>query len=49
MVDGTIRDNVKVGMEVKIVLKKDQKSGKMTQGIVKDFLQNHQNITEELK
>ncbi len=35
---GTIRNNIKPGMEVSIVLKKDQRKGKLTQGIVQDIL-----------
>jgi uncharacterized repeat protein (TIGR03833 family) len=36
--DGTRRGNIKQGAEVSIVLKKDQRSGKLTEGIVKDIL-----------
>ena len=36
--DFTIRDNIKPGLRVNIVLKKDQRSGKLTGGIVKDVL-----------
>jgi uncharacterized repeat protein (TIGR03833 family) len=36
--DGTSRANVKAGLQVFIVLKKDQRSGKLTEGIVKDIL-----------
>lgn len=36
--DGTIRANIKPGMLVLIVLKKDQRSGTLTEGIVKDLL-----------
>ncbi|GAB5409603.1 MAG: YwbE family protein [Balneolaceae bacterium] len=35
---GTIRSNIKPGLEVAIVLKKDQRSGALTHGIVKDLL-----------
>ncbi len=35
---GTNRSNIKPGMRVLIVLKKDQRSGKLTDGIVKDIL-----------
>jgi uncharacterized repeat protein (TIGR03833 family) len=38
MMDGTTRVNIKTGMRVLIVLKKDQHSGKLTEGIVKDIL-----------
>lgn len=34
------RNNIKAGLRVKIVLKQDQKSGKLTEGIVKDILTN---------
>jgi len=34
----TCRDAIKAGQPVLIVLKKDQRSGKLTQGIVKDIL-----------
>ena len=36
--DGTCREKIKAGQPVLIVLKKDQRSGKLTQGIVKDIL-----------
>ncbi|MDB5257557.1 MAG: hypothetical protein JWM14_2252 [Chitinophagaceae bacterium] len=36
--NGTIRANIQPGARVKIVLKKDQKTGTLTEGIVKDLL-----------
>ena len=36
--DGTTRANIKPGMRVNIILKKDQRSGILTEGIVKDLL-----------
>jgi len=36
--DGSQRINIKPGIEVLIVLKKDQRSGKLTEGIVRDIL-----------
>lgn len=36
--DGKTRANIKPGMLVHIVLKKDQRTGKLTEGIVKDLL-----------
>ena len=36
--DGTIRSNIRPGLVVVIVKKEDQKTGKMTQGIVQDIL-----------
>lgn len=37
---GKARSGVRPGMEVDIVLKKDQRSGALTRGIVKDILTN---------
>ena len=36
--NGTNRSNIKLGMQVLIVLKQDQRSGKLTVGTVKDIL-----------
>ena len=36
--DGTVRANIKRGMLVNIILKKDQRTGTLTEGIVKDIL-----------
>ncbi|MEJ8844299.1 YwbE family protein [Lacibacter sp. H375] len=36
--EGTIRSNIKPGMQVLIILKKDQRTGVLTEGIVKDLL-----------
>jgi uncharacterized repeat protein (TIGR03833 family) len=38
--DGNTRANIKPGLRVRIVLKKDQASGKLTEGMVKDILTN---------
>ena len=38
--NGKKREDIKRGLKVNIVLKKDQKSGKLTGGIVKDILTN---------
>ncbi|MGB9937982.1 MAG: YwbE family protein [Methanobacterium sp.] len=38
--DGKHRKNISRGSEVYIVLKKDQKSGKITHGFVKEILTN---------
>jgi uncharacterized repeat protein (TIGR03833 family) len=40
MNNGTIRANIKEGMNVGIVLKEDQRTGKITTGIVKRILTN---------
>lgn len=36
--NATIRDNIEIGDTVNIVLKKDQKIGKLTKGVVKNIL-----------
>ncbi len=36
--EGTTRKNIRPGMKVAIVLKKDQRSGKLTHGVVKNLL-----------
>uniref|UniRef100_A9A7B2 Repeat protein (TIGR03833 family) n=1 Tax=Methanococcus maripaludis (strain C6 / ATCC BAA-1332) TaxID=444158 RepID=A9A7B2_METM6 len=38
--DGKNRSEITAGLKVNIVLKKDQKTGKLTTGIVKDILTN---------
>lgn len=38
MTDGQTRSLIKPGQKVSIVLKKDQKTGKLTEGIVKHLL-----------
>ena len=38
--DGNSRSNIKPGLKVSIVLKKDQRTGKLTEGLVKDILTN---------
>ena len=37
---GNQRASIKAGMKVAIVLKADQQSGKLTEGVVKDILTN---------
>ncbi|CAM3037050.1 YwbE family protein [Paenibacillus sediminis] len=37
---GQLRSNIRPGLEVDIVLKQDQPTGKLTRGIVKDILTN---------
>ncbi|MFK4997122.1 YwbE family protein [Bacillus sp. N9] len=36
--NGQSRENIKVGLTVDIVLKQDQRTGKITRGVVKDIL-----------
>jgi len=38
--DGKKRSNIKPGIRVSIVLKQDQRSGNLTDGVVKDILTN---------
>ena len=38
--NGSQRINIKAGSRVAIVLKADQRSGKLTEGVVKDILTN---------
>lgn len=38
--DGTIKANIKPGIEVGIVLKKDQRTGHLTFGVVQNILTN---------
>lgn len=38
--DGKKRFDIKQGLKVNVVLKQDQRSGKLTQGFVKDILTN---------
>jgi uncharacterized repeat protein (TIGR03833 family) len=47
--DGTKRLNIKPGIRVAIVLKKDQRSGKLSEGIVKDVLTKSQNHPHGIK
>jgi len=47
--DGRVRDNVAKGAEVLITLKRDQRTGKLTRGIVKDILTNSKNHPHGIK
>ena len=38
IMDGKTRNNIKAGLKVAIVLKKDQRTGKLTEGVVADLL-----------
>lgn len=40
MMDGTKRSNIKIGQVVRVVQKQDQRSGKLTEGVVKRILTN---------
>ncbi len=47
--DGTRRSDIKPGIEVRIVLKKDQRTGNLTEGIVQDILTNSANHPHGIK
>jgi len=47
--NGQTRSNVKPGIAVLIVLKQDQRTGKLTKGIVKDILTNSPNHPHGIK
>ena len=47
--EGTIRNNIKVGIQVAIVLKADQRSGKLTEGEVTKILTNSSNHPHGIK
>jgi len=47
--DGTRRAHIKPGIKVAIVLKNDQRTGKLTEGIVKDILTNSQSHPHGIK
>ncbi|HUO76495.1 MAG TPA: YwbE family protein [Thermodesulfovibrionales bacterium] len=38
--DGTRRSDIRPGLRVSVVVKKDQRTGKLTEGIVRDILTN---------
>lgn len=38
--DGNNRSNIKPGIKVLVVQKQDQRTGKLTEGVVKDLLTN---------
>lgn len=46
---GQTRSNIKPGMTVLIVLKQDQRTGKLTQGVVKDILTKSPNHPHGIK
>jgi len=48
-VNGQVRSNIKPGMTVLIVLKQDQRTGKLTKGIVKDLLTKSPNHPHGIK
>lgn len=49
IMNGNNRSNIKPGVKVSIVLKQDQRSGKLTNGVVKDILTNSQTHPHGIK
>jgi len=47
--NGQNRKDIKVGLTVDIVLKEDQRSGKLTRGVVKNILTNSMNHPHGIK
>ena len=47
--NGTIRKDLKPGMRVNIVLKKDQRSGTLTEGVIKQLLTKSPKHTHGIK
>ncbi|MDQ6723958.1 MAG: YwbE family protein [Thermoproteota archaeon] len=47
--EGTFRDNIKIGCLVKVVQKGDQKTGDVTEGIVKKILTNSKSHPHGIK
>lgn len=47
--DGQSRSDIKPGIQVSIVLKQDQRSGKLTHGIVRDILTKSPNHPHGIK
>lgn len=47
--EGTLRKNIEVGILVKVVLKRDQRSGDLTEGIVEKILTKSPNHSHGIK
>lgn len=47
--DGTVRSNIKIGCRVMVVQKQDQRTGKLTEGIVRRLLTNSANHPRGIK
>ena len=47
--EGTKLSNIQKGLEVKIVLKKDQRTGQLTEGVVEKILTNSPNHHHGIK
>lgn len=49
MMKGTNRSQIKIGMEVQIVMKEDQRTGILTEGVVKQILTKSPNHPHGIK
>jgi len=49
MIEGTIRKDIKVGTKVMIVQKQHQRTGELTEGIVRDILTSSSNHPRGIK
>jgi uncharacterized repeat protein (TIGR03833 family) len=49
LVEGNIRDKIQPGMTVSVVQKQDQRSGQLTEGVVKKILTNSKNHPHGIK
>lgn len=47
--DGTVRNIIKIGSKVLVVQKQDQRSGKLTEGVVMRILTNSMNHPRGIK
>jgi uncharacterized repeat protein (TIGR03833 family) len=47
--DGTVRANIRPGLRVRVVQKQDQRTGKLTEGVVQRLLTNSPNHPHGIK
>ena len=47
--EGNVRKDIRAGLKVGIILKEDQRSGKLTEGVVKDILTKSPNHPHGIK
>ena len=47
--EGTIRKNIEVGMLVRVILKRDQRSGNLTEGVIEKILTKSSNHPHGIK
>ena len=47
--DGTLRSHIKPGAHVKVVQKQDQRTGRLTEGVVRDILTRSRNHPHGIK